>query len=249
MGIVTKVIEPLHRIKVRMQSSNLPGGGGKKTYARIVSEAVLDVDKICAALVNRGGFSGNHAEAVVNVKRFLGEMMYQLCDGYEVSTEFFSIRPSVGGFFDNTEDPDWKNHPVRFRFRALPRLRELAKFISVTVVQNAPDGSIGRLVDGDSGEVNGTVSSGGLVTVTGAKLKISGSDPACGLYFVSSSKPPARIKADGSYPVNTSRKVIARVPALPSGEYSVEIKTQYTIGGIPLKEPRTIKSGFTVRKT
>jgi hypothetical protein len=45
---------------------------------------------------------------------------------------------------------------------------------------------------------------------------------------------------------NTASKVIGMVPALASGSWTVEIKTQYTVGGTFLKEPPTIKSAFAL---
>jgi len=46
---------------------------------------------------------------------------------------------------------------------------------------------------------------------------------------------------------NASSKLAGLVPALPAGEYGVKIVTRYTIGGIKLKEPKTVKSAFTVK--
>jgi hypothetical protein len=60
-------------------------------------------------------------------------------------------------------------------------------------------------------------------------------------------RPTRRYKVERALFENTSSKLIGLVPALPAGEYFVEIKTCYTVGGIDLKEPRVIKSGFTVR--
>jgi hypothetical protein len=64
---------------------------------------------------------------------------------------------------------------------------------------------------------------------------------------VSTEKPSVRIKASGVFSVNTSRKLSGKVPALPAGEYSLEIQTQHTTGNIDLKEPRTVTGNFALR--
>ncbi|MDR0442948.1 MAG: DUF4469 domain-containing protein [Treponema sp.] len=105
---------------------------------------------------------------------------------------------------------------------------------------------ISRFLDGDSGTENTTVTPGGLFTLRGSKIKIKGDNPECGVYFVSTDD-GKHYKLKRGYMANTSKRVGGIVPALPPGEYRIEIKTQFTIGGKDLKSPRTIESGFTVR--
>jgi hypothetical protein len=45
---------------------------------------------------------------------------------------------------------------------------------------------------------------------------------------------------------NTVSKIIGMVPALGAGTWKVEIKTQFTVGGSFLKEPRAIESVFAL---
>jgi hypothetical protein len=245
MAVINEVNEVLHRIKVRLHPSNLPKANGAYA-ASIDSEAVLGIEEVCAALKLRGGFTGSYDDLVSNVRQFFDEAVYQLCDGFAVNTGYFSIHPSVGGFFERAEEPEREKHPVRFRFRTRERLRRLAEYIEIGVEQGDTAGCIERFVDADSSSVNRTVTPEGLFTLTGYKIKICGGNPDCGLYFVSTAQPSVRIKASANFAVNTSRRLIGRVPALPDGEYSLEIITQYTVGGKDLKEPRTVTSGFTL---
>jgi hypothetical protein len=76
---------------------------------------------------------------------------------------------------------------------------------------------------------------------------VVGDDPDCGVWFVSKADPSLRFRAARKLLVNTSTKLAGVAPALPDGEYTVEVKTQYAVGGINLKETRTLKSGFTLR--
>jgi len=233
----------LHRIRIRLFPSNLPGSK-KAWYARTVNEAELTVEDVATAMVKRGGFTGNYYDLIKYVREFFDEAAYQLCDGYAVNVDYFSIHPVVGGFFaSEREDPS--GHPVRFRFRARKPLRDIARYIAVEAEPRTGFGNIDSFIDADSGETNGRATTGGIFFVTGKKIKVTGRKNT-GLYFVSKADPLLRFKTAGSFAVNTSTRIIGVVPALPAGEYRIEIKTQYTVGGIDLKEPRTIISGFSV---
>jgi len=244
MASFNKPSQVLHRIRVRLFPSNLPGPK-KAWYARTANEAELTVEDVAKAMVTRGGFTGNYYDLVKHVREFLDEAAYQLCDGFAVNAGYFSIHPVVGGFFaSEREDPD--GHPVRFRFRARKMLNDLTRHIVVEAEPGPDFGSIASFIDFDSGETNGRATPGGIFAVTGRKIKVTGAGDV-GLYFVSKADPPSRFKAAGNFAVNTSARVSGVVPALPAGEYRIEIKTQYTVGGIDLKEPRVVAGGFCVR--
>jgi hypothetical protein len=93
--------------------------------------------------------------------------------------------------------------------------------------------------------VNKTVTPGGFFTVSGRKIKVTGG-PDCGVWFVSKTR-RGRHKVERALAENTAAKVIGMVPPLPAGDYFAEIKTCYTVGGKDTKEPRAIRSAFTVR--
>jgi len=245
MSLIYQVNEVLHRIRVRLYPSRLPEANGAFT-ARVSNEAVLDIEEVCASLVERGGFTGSYDDAVHCVRQYFKEAMYKLANGFAITNGFFTIQPSIGGFFESQhEEPDREKHPVRFHFRTLTTMDELASKVTV-VVEKAPSASIELFTDMETGAVNSSVTPGGIFKLDGYKIKICGDSPDCGLYFVSTADPSVRIKAGGSFPENTSRKLIGRIPALPAGEYSLEIKTQYTVGGIYLKEPRSVVSSLTL---
>ncbi|MDR1837160.1 MAG: DUF4469 domain-containing protein, partial [Treponema sp.] len=203
MKTLNKVDEVLHRIRIKLRPSRLPGADGLYS-ARVSGDAALSVEEVCAALKLRGGFTGSYDDAVMITKLVLGETAYQLCDGFSVNLGYFSIHPSVGGFFKSlNEEPDRERHPVRFRFRTRRPMRELSKYIEIEVEQADSGGCIDTFVDFDSASVNKTVTPGGLFIMTGIKLKVRGGNPECGLYFVSTEKPSVRIKASGVFSVNT----------------------------------------------
>jgi hypothetical protein len=108
--------------------------------------------------------------------------------------------------------------------------------------------SLGRIerFTSESDTADGTLASGDFFSLSGYKIKVTGDSPDCGIWFVSKADPSMRYKVTRKLFVNTSRKAAGIVPALPAGEYTVEAVTQYTVGGKNLKEPRSVKSGFTL---
>jgi len=244
----------LHHIKVRLYRSNLPRAQGGY-YARPANEAALSVEQVAAALKTRGGFTGSYSDLVQHVHLFFEEMAYQLCDGFAVNTGWFSVQPVIGGLFESAnEDFDPKEHTVAFRYRTGAALRNLARKVEIEMEGEADvAGWIDCFTDFESGLVNQTVTPGGFFSIDGRKIKVigpagtTGTGPDCGVWFVQDTNQPQRYKAAHSLAENTSTKIVGLVPALPAGEYGVEIITCYTVGGKKLKEPKIIKSRFTVR--
>jgi len=241
---VYTVKDVLHKIRVRLYPSNLPRGGGM-LYARTDSEAELSLEGVAAELKTRGGFTGNYQDLIAHSRQFLDEIVYQLCDGFAVNLGYFSIRPVVGGFFES-EHESARGHPVTFRFRTRAPLRALAKEIEIEVESAKGPGRIESCFDLDSGEMNGRITPGGIFTVTGGKLKITGNAPDCGLYFASALDNGRRFKVTGKLAVNASSKLCGVAPPMPPGDYHIVIVSQYAVGGTPLKTPRMVVSEFTV---
>ncbi|MDR0474935.1 MAG: DUF4469 domain-containing protein [Treponema sp.] len=236
----------LHRIRIRLHSSNLPHANGGY-YSRTASEKELSIEDVSVSAVNRGGAVGSSRNMALQVRQFFDELAYLLCDGYAVNTGYFSLYPVVQRFFETEhEGISPQKHPVSFRFRTRAPLRELAKHIVIEVEE--PANTCGRIevFTDESGAVNKTVTPGALFSIKGSKIKVTGSSPDCGIWFVSKANPSRRYRASRNLSVNTPSKLAGIAPALPGGDYTVDVTTQYTRGGINLKEPRTVKSGFTL---
>jgi hypothetical protein len=248
MAIINNVNEVLHRIRVKLYPNYLPGVQGAY-IARTDNEASLSIEEVCAALKNRGGFTGNYDDLVDHVKQYFDEADYQLCDGFAVSTGYYSLHPNVGGTFDKvTENYSETNHPVTFRFRTRAPLRALAEHIGIEVEGLADvQGYIDEFIDVTTESVNETLTLGGMFNISGHKIKVAGDKPEVGVFFVSATDAAKRTKVEEHLAENTGSKVISMIPsALTTGDYKLEVVTQYTVGGTLLKEPRVIESTFTL---
>jgi hypothetical protein len=126
-------VEQLHRVRVKLYPNYLPKVEGA-FIAKTDNEKTLSIEDVCSASKLRGGFTGSYEDMVEHVNIFLNEMAYQLCDGFAVSTGYYSIHPNVGGTFDKLrEGVTPEKHPVGFRFRVGRRLHDLAQYIEIFV--------------------------------------------------------------------------------------------------------------------
>jgi hypothetical protein len=242
----------LHNIRVKLYKSYL---GDKNTYfARTASEAILSVEQTCAAMRDRGGFTGDYHSIVEHIKRYNNEVAYQLCDGFAVSNGWYVIYPNVGGTFKTpNENADPKSNPLTFRFRALSALRKLAAHIAVTVEGLADvEGYIDEFLhheDGGHVDSNTWYMAGGLFTLRGDKIKIDGDDPGTGMFFVDADNPGSAVKA-----TNLNQNDPSTLRGLvPDGtdflKCRIEVRTQFTgSGSTLLKNPRTIISPFILER-
>jgi hypothetical protein len=72
MAVINSVTDVLHRIRVKLYPNYLPNTEGAY-IARTDNEASLSIEEVCAALKNRGGFTGNYNDLVEHVKQFFDE--------------------------------------------------------------------------------------------------------------------------------------------------------------------------------
>jgi hypothetical protein len=115
----------LHRIRVKLYPNYLPGREG--TYMALAnSEASISVEQVCVTLKNRGGFTGSSYDSLVeNVRQYLDECAYQICDGFTVNMKYFSVYPKIGGMFASAGEeirqqkaPCYVSFPRPFRVTA-----------------------------------------------------------------------------------------------------------------------------------
>jgi len=245
---IKEVLEVLHRIRVKLYPNYLPKAEGAY-LARTANEAVLSIVDVCAALKQRGGFAGNYEVLLEDVRQFFDEMAYQLCDGFAVSTGYFSIHPNIGGTFDSvneTHDPE--KHPITFRFRARPKLKRLIDEIEVLIDGLADtNGWIDEYVDADLDETNSIFVPGNMFALHGSRIKIAGNAPDVGLYFVPVDNPAAKVKVT-RIGENTPSSIFGIAPTTGYQNNRIEIRTQYTRGDAFLKEPRIIISTFILEE-
>ena len=240
----------LHRIRVKLYPSYLPKVEGAY-IARTANERTLTIEDVCTELKLRGGFTGSYDDLVEHVKLYFDEAAYQLCDGFSVSTGYYSIHPNVGGTFDKLrEGVTPEKHPIDFRFRIGAALYDLADHIEVFVEGLADSGAfIDDFTDMKTGLVNERATKGGQFVLTGSKIKVAGTSPKIGVYFTTPGSPSIAVKVAETLAVNETHRIVGIIPELlPDKPWTLEVRTQFSNSSTFLKGVRVIASSFTVKQ-
>jgi hypothetical protein len=236
----------LHQIRAKLYTNHLHPENGAYN-ARADNDRTLTTMDVCTTAKTRGGYPGDINELFDAVNWYNSELAYQVCDGYAVTNDWFTVYPHISGHFESPHDAaDPEKHKVSIRITARKRLRDIAKNIKITIEGLADTGGfIDFLLDQEEHEVKHNLYLvGNMVAIYGKKIKIEGDHPSNGVYFV---------PADGSTPVKMSRlgentpgKITGIAPDTQNAYNRIEIRTQHNgSGGSVLKEPRVITSLFT----
>jgi len=248
MGIKS-VDDVLHRIRVKLYPSYLPGTEGR-FFAKTDNEAYLGIERICAALKNRGGFFGSYENLVENIKQFLFECAYQLCDGYGLNLLYYTIHPDISGTLESEKETyNPEKNPIKFKFRTRLPLRNLVKHIAVDITGLANGNAfIDEFIDRDEDSVNGFYTPGDMFCIIGNKIKLAGDDPGCGVYFVPVDDPSKAVKVT-RIGENSASTITGIAPDTHYQFNKIEIRTQYSGSTTTfLKAPRSIVSDFVLEE-
>jgi hypothetical protein len=98
---------------------------------------------------------------------------------------------------------------------------------------------IGLVTDAANGKTDGTITPNEDIIIEGNKMKVAPADETgLGVFFVAADG--AETPVTHRLTVNTPKKLIARVPALAAGMYTLKVVTRFSQGNVFLKEPRSI---------
>ena len=159
-------------------------------------------------------------------------------DGGTINLPLFNTSFSISGVFDGPMDSfDSSRHRLNVNLTKGTLLRKAeseVRFAKTDAV--TPQPSIVEVRDAVSGATNDVLTPGGVIQLWGANLKIAGDNEANGLWFVPETGDA--VKAEVVI-TNKPSQLIAMIPALAAGNYTVRVVTQSTGGGVLLKTPRS----------
>ena len=164
-------------------------------------------------------------------------------DGQAVNLPFFKMFPAISGTFDSADAPfSHSDHQVEMNLNLSKELEELLPKVQVHKEDFQPNlPVISEVLDINSGSQNANITAGGAIKIDGSRLKIEGSDPSNGVYFVSEDG-GTQSKVVSTLIQNRPGELIVTVPSLTMGDqFTLKITTQYS-GGVTLKKPRTGQS-------
>jgi hypothetical protein len=208
-------------------------------HAQVINVMSYTQNDITDRILNIGaGLTRSDVVAVIEAEKQV--ITNIIAEGGAVNTELFNAFPSIAGVFNSPDEAfDHSKHKLRINLHPGVALRAAITQVKPKRVAAVVSGTvITAVTDIKSGSINGTLTPGRNIKLSGAKLKLVGDKDEVGLYFVPVGG-GAEIKVDPSdIVVNSPGEVMAVIPALSTGTYRVRIVTQYTAGAF-LKNPRT----------
>jgi len=185
-------------------------------------------------------------ETILNILTLGDEVKCQhLAAGYAVNDGVAHMRPSItGNFIGSAAQFNPAVHSVGVSMSPAATLRNAIKEATVVMQGLAVSGTvINKVQDMYSGEENGLITPNRNLKIFGQRLKIAGENPAnVGIWFIKSDDETARVKVDERDIIdNNPSQLTVVIPTLTTGEYYVEVTTQYSTGSALLKEPRTFR--------
>ena len=161
-------------------------------------------------------------------------------DGSAVNTPLMNTSMSISGVFDGANDAfDKKRHTVNLNMTAGTLLRDAVTKVKCEKTEAAgTDPYITEVTDIVSGKTNEVLTKGGIVQITGSRLKFDAKDTAQGIFFVPETGAPvcAAVIAE-----NKPARLMAIIPAdLAAGTYYIEVRTKILEGN---KSGKTLKTG------
>ncbi|OAV68548.1 hypothetical protein Barb6XT_00953 [Bacteroidales bacterium Barb6XT] len=202
----------------------------------------IQADDIIKSSAARGEIIGNPDEAKQHVRAFLAETVRVLLAGYSANLHYFRLAASVIGTFDSITDSfDKQKYAIKINFYILDALRKIIEEEAKVVIQGiaAVDGLIEHIFDIATKLTDEILTLGHEAQITGSKIKIVGTTPDIGVFFINVLGDRFRVTEIGT---NSAGLISIHIPDnLAPGLYTIEIVTKYSAhGNKELKDARTI---------
>jgi DNA-binding domain/Domain of unknown function (DUF4469) with IG-like fold len=205
--------------------------------AQTIVDRTSDKEAIITEILRRGNLV-TRTDAVAVLNAFEETVVDIVRDGGTINLPLFNTSFSISGVFDGPMDSfDANRHKLKVNLSKGTLLRNAEKQVGLEKTSAvSPQPNILEVKDAVSGKVNEVLTPGGVLQVWGNNIRIAGDNSEVGLWFVPESG--SAVKA-GVVVTNKPSNLIAMIPALAPGNWTVKVATQYTSGGTLLSSPRT----------
>ena len=198
---------------------------------RVETTRTLGLRDVCESSVLRGGADINASAMFHAGELLLKEMAYLLCDGFSVNFGYFSISLKIRGVFTGPTDTfDPRRHNLMFQITPGELLRRELPNIQLKMMGVKKDAMyIALVTDTATGLEDGTITPGDDILIQGTRIRITpddGSEPGIGVFFIATDGTVTPVTR--RFTQNDPSKVIARVPALAPGSYTLRIVTKFS---------------------
>ena len=190
-------------------------------------------------------------DTILSILRLVEEKIrHILYSGYPVMTENVRFSPTITGSFDSHGellDDKGMKCGVNVTVNQIVKDGLAGVKLYIDSVQELGGAKIDRVKDLTTGKTDGTVTPGGMVEVTGSKIKCLNEDGSGIGHFrlYNESESAEEVKVLG---VNDPSKIIFIFPTgLLAGNYRLEIETYFSNTSTMLKNPRTLVCPVTLK--
>lgn len=217
----------------------------KEDYvARVRTLHSMTVEDIARAIVaERTEF---RLDTLINIANLIDEKIrHFVCQGNTVVTGTAQYSPSITGVFmgkSGTFDPNVQSLSVNIT--PAKALRDEIQKVSPEFsgyVKDLGGARIGLVKDTQTGRTDGTLTPGGIVEVTGSKIKsINADGTSVGKVVLVNTETQAETDIS-SLAINDPSRLMFSIPAdLPEGTYKLRVETYFSNSAVRLKSARTI---------
>ena len=164
-----------------------------------------------------------------------------IAKGYSVQSKVCRVSPRVLGNWTGANATFSEDvHKITLDITPTAEAREALSHVGIEVLGVKDSGAyIGLVTDTATGKIDGTITAGDDVIIEGEKIRISpDGEDGIGVFFVSESGEETPVTH--RFTQNDPKKVIARVPSLAPGSYTLEIRTRFSQSTTLLNEVRIL---------
>lgn len=205
--------------------------------AQTIATRSYDKEAIIDLILRRGSLlTRTDVLAVMNAEE---EVIADIVkDGGTINLPLFNTSFSISGVFEGPMDAfDPTRHRLNVNLTKGTTLRKAEAGVRpVKTDAVTPMPGIVEVRDAVSDTTNTQLTPGGVVQLWGSNLKIAGEEAQNGLWFVPETGDAVKAEV---LVTNKPSQLIAMIPALAAGNYTIRVTTQNTGGGILLKSPRS----------
>lgn len=210
-------------------------------FGRVVTTKSLnEEDLITKAVARRTDLNATTLRASFELLQKIA--LEEIANGASVKFGLVYLNLGVRGvFYGDNAKWDTSQHSLQVKATPTSFLRETVDSSVVEVRGMAAVGiAINTVTDLSTGELNGRITLGGGVNVTGSRIKIDGTEPGVGISFINQTTNEVTMVPKTSILVNEPSKISFIVPAtLQAGDYKMSICSQYSSSNKFNKEART----------
>ena len=206
--------------------------------AQVADVRSYTLDEIINLMMEKGS-SVTRADAAAVLQVYGEVCALVIANGSALNTPLFNTSMSISGVFDGANDSfDRRRHAVNLNMTTGTLLRDALASVKCEKTQIAStDPYITEVKDVVSDTVNSALTKGGIVQITGSRLKFDAKDETQGIFFVPETGAPVRATVVAE---NKPARLTALIPqTLDAGIRYIEIRTKLLDNNKSLKTMKT----------